>query len=286
MMYQKVVDALMGVHPKKARLEAPPDIDPGHYQSVLAAMRDAQVFEFPDFPLEPAPPMPDGHLMFQMPKITDEEWGFWHQGLLPLPFDNVWYEWQLGRERCGILVMADATKWHIIRFDDTDGFIYTDWTVLTADQGEAHTGHTMTVQLACMSKMMTRGFLERPDDPNLQMLKGATRDMIGVAVYMTLMLNSSTTERSRANAPKFANFQRREKKLPLLKDHTVVRIVPVRYLRESDGDTVGDRRGPRLHWRRSHLRHYQTGKVQVIPRCLVGRADLGEVSHTYKVSHG
>lgn len=62
-------------------------------------------------------------------------------------------------------------------------------------------------------------------------------------------------------------------------------------------DAGGTHRSPRLHWRRSHLRHYdhntpraqwaptkvhggKTGWwIAAIPRMLVGKAELGEVSH-------
>lgn len=75
----------------------------------------------------------------------------------------------------------------------------------------------------------------------------------------------------------------------LLPSHTTVTIVPQRFIdeaREADG-TKGTHASPRIHWRRSHVRTYNRGlpneRKIVIARQIVGRRELGEVTHDYVV---
>jgi hypothetical protein len=118
--------------------------------------------------------------------------------------------------------------------------------------------------------------------------------------YLTLMLNSKTTEVTREPAPAKLNKHRLAKGKTPLPAHRVVTIVPLAYRTVARGG--GTHASPRLHWRRSHKRHFEEkpvasaatwmpnevwlGKagwwVVVIPRFLVGKVELGEVSHEYR----
>jgi len=117
--------------------------------------------------------------------------------------------------------------------------------------------------------------------------------------YLTLMLHSRTTEVHVEHAPERLNKRRMEHGKVPLPAHRAVNIVPLSYRTSPRG--AGTHASPRLHWRRSHKRHFEErtggavwvpaeqwkGKVgwwvTVVPRFLVGKAELGEVSHEYRV---
>jgi hypothetical protein len=107
-----------------------------------------------------------------------------------------------------------------------------------------------------------------------------------MVLYLTLMINSRTTEITREVAPDRLNRARLKRNRAPLYNHTVVRIVPQRFVTPGDGHG-GTHASPRLHWRRSHIRTLQRGTPEerrvLIRRMLVGRADLGEVSHEYRI---
>lgn len=105
-----------------------------------------------------------------------------------------------------------------------------------------------------------------------------------LAVYLTLMLNSKSSEVTTSPAPKALNAARTKRGHTPLADHRIVTIVPKNYSHVKGADGI-DRRSPRLHWRRSHLRKLPTGKSIVIARMLVGKAELGEVSHEYRIGN-
>jgi hypothetical protein len=97
------------------------------------------------------------------------------------------------------------------------------------------------------------------------------------------MLNSRSTEKRTVEGGPKPSGNRHP-----LPAHTVVTIVPKRFVGERPDGERGTHASPRLHWRRSHLREYKapSGEVYhriVIPRCLVGKDELGAVTHTYRV---
>jgi hypothetical protein len=117
-----------------------------------------------------------------------------------------------------------------------------------------------------------------------------------LSIYLCLMINSKTTELRLEKAPPKLNAARVKTGKAPLHDHSVVSIVPVRYIRDSEGEAKAMRRSPRLHWRRSHLRRidHQTPKAKqlsngqwgiLITRFLVGAADKGAISHEYRVGN-
>lgn len=84
-----------------------------------------------------------------------------------------------------------------------------------------------------------------------------------LAVYLTLMLNSKSTDIVREAAPAKLNKIRERKGQTPLYDHTVVTIVPNRYVDRGEGQG-GTHATPRLHWRRTHKRHFaeKTGNAK------------------------
>lgn len=124
-----------------------------------------------------------------------------------------------------------------------------------------------------------------------------------LAIYMTMMLSSRTTEVRYEAPPEKLNRARMKRGNTPLPAHRIVTIVPGKYIDQGDAQG-GTHRSPRLHWRRSHRRHYPnrvpsavwldseqhkgvTGWwVGIIARQLVGLAKDGEVSHEYFVREG
>jgi hypothetical protein len=100
--------------------------------------------------------------------------------------------------------------------------------------------------------------------------------------WLTLMLNSRSTEKTRTVPPGKPISRRAARGAALLASHTVVTIMPGAYL-AAQRRLGSTHRSPRLHWRRSHIRRLASGREIIIPRFLVGRAELGEVSHEYRV---
>jgi hypothetical protein len=107
--------------------------------------------------------------------------------------------------------------------------------------------------------------------------------------YLVLMLNSKTTEIAKVDPDERMTRARAKVGLEPLSTHRVVTIVPERF-RKSSTEQGGHHRSPMLHWRRSHVREFKAPsgavyKRTVVARHLVGRRDLGEISHEYVVKH-
>lgn len=103
-------------------------------------------------------------------------------------------------------------------------------------------------------------------------------------IYMSLMINSQTTEVRKVEPNAASNRLRRMRgKLPI-KGHTRVTIVPKYFIVHMNGHGGWHNR---LHWRRTHVRTYHRGepneRKKVIARMLVGKRELGEVDHAYKI---
>jgi len=56
--------------------------------------KDAERFDFGELMLE-CTKNEDGKNVYDVPSLTEEEMGFWFEGLIPLPADSVWYEFNL-----------------------------------------------------------------------------------------------------------------------------------------------------------------------------------------------
>lgn len=223
-------------------------------------LSEAEVFDFGGLHLEPSE---RGLPAYDVPRLTDEEEGFFAEGLIPLPAPVTAFEFQVaGHPRYLILVVDGEEGWEATRMED--GLITGTWIRKTPDDDP------------------TAHFVWGPPSTEPKDLEKVTYGAnLGMAKYFSLMISSKTTEVRRVEGGPREGSNRHP-----LPAHRVVTIVPTRF--RTDGDAGGTHASPRLHWRRSHLREYKapSGEVYnrvVIPRHLVGRADLGEVSHEYRV---
>jgi hypothetical protein len=279
-----------------------------------AMISRAEKFDFGDLPLEADAQGRPGH--WTIPMLTPDEIAFWRDGYIVLPADLVWYEWTLGASRSGLLVRKiDDVTWGVQRLDWTPRMhplhgqtfesallfeaIETSINALESNAEELSVRVLGNYELFAHWKEAA----ERGHDIRSVVHNNITTAPM-LALYLTLMLNSKTTEIAQAEPPPpKLNKKRVSAGRAPLAAHRIVTIVPERFRRAAADEAKGTHRPPRLHWRRSHLRHYSNNTprsrwmphvvhdgragwwVAVIPRMLVGRADLGEVSHEYRIAH-
>lgn len=287
---------------------------------------EAQKFDFGSLHLEK---LSEEEGTWAIPAMTTEEMEWWRDGLIPLPFPICWYEFVINGWRSGLLVYQPSDqpdKWYVERIE----YIHTDDEIM-------YDGLISRVELVPGKKELPVDVigndeaLEELGKPKLKkFLNSNLLANIPLAIYLTLMLNSKSTEVRRAEVSTALRKSQMKKGRTPLPDHRIVTIVPQRF-RDVDepGHQGGTHRAPRLHWRRSHQRHYKNSKVVVpkqadpaqairealaqregtaakptawvelqagettttymvdytvvIARMLVGRADLGEVSHEYRI---
>jgi hypothetical protein len=240
----------------------------------------AQKFDFGTLPLIP---MNDEPGSWDLPGLTDDENSFWRDGFIPLPFPVVWYEWVLGDSRSGLLVEEiSATEWKCQRVD------------YVRDMGNGdvlYTGLYATVDREAPAGYGGRILGDKDTFEWAKRYPKIIAKNIGaeahLAIYLTLMLTSKTTEVRKARISAVQAMIDRSKNRTPMPAHRTVVIVPERF--QYAWDSSGRKhRSPRLHWRRSHLRVIHKGmpeeKKIVIARMLVGKAELGEVSHDYRVA--
>lgn len=260
-------------------------------------IRLAQKFDFGKLHIEKVPDVsPPTYLVSE---LTLEEREFWRLGLIPLPYPICWYEFELGRFRSGLLVSVDENndRWVAFRVDyiaETDTVTFDNIRIyLSRLEAKEEEGWKAKVG---GNKSLYDAFVQKGLDSALN-----CRSMMPLAIYFTMMLVSKTTEIIDEPEPTKLNKKRRQSGKEPVSKHTIVNIVPskYRYVKDHQG---GTHRSPRLHWRRSHLRHYEhptpnskfvenatykgrTGwHIAVIARMLVGSRELGEISHEYKIT--
>lgn len=294
LIVHKIIDALSGVQRKKYSLLKVPGLSQQVCKTVAERLTAAEKFDFGPVPLERDPRM-DGAWI--IPKLTADEEEFWRLGLLPLPAPLCWYELELGGTRSGLLIEERGARWAVQRVDFVSRHIAYDGVTRVTDREEVGSKDGIRVRL--VGAQETLDWFERHSEDTPQISpKQIAEDMV-LALYLTLMINSRTTERQPALIPRALNASRSARGRTPLADHLIVRIVPEQFRAEALAEGQRHHRPPRLHWRRSHARHYDRrvpsavwsealehdGRkgwwVTVIARQLVGRAELGEVSHEY-----
>lgn len=186
-----------------------------------------------------------------------------------------WYEFKLNGVPSGILIRTgdDGHIWATRAEPNMIDDVWGSW--VNSDSGNEFAIEATKSTLSMISKLPKSEFAK---------IWGTTPALM---VYLTLMLNSKTSEVNTVR-PSAAQIRLRRQlnKTPLF-SHKIVTIVPQRFIREAELE--GEKHGSpkRLHWRRSHLRIYHRGQHNelkvVIARCLVGRRELGEVTHDYIV---
>ena len=211
---------------------------------------------------------------YAYPTLTKDEMAIWREGLIPLPAPLCWYEFILSGNSLGLLLHEEGSSWHGERLDLQDRMILCDGVVATMSR----VSHDLSITAG--GNLTLLGLIKNSE----AFMTANVGSILPLAQYLTLMLHSKTTEVTRPVMERDLNHTRIKKGLTPLQDHRIITIVPGKYRVERDEATGMERRSPRLHWRRTHLRHFADGRVIVIARMLVGRADLGEVSHEYRIT--
>lgn len=278
MIAHKIIDSLRGS--KKYRLLEWPGWQDLDRRATADRIDRAQKFDFGSLPLERNP---GG--VWDLPDLTADEMNFWRDGLIPLPFPLCWYEFVLGEFRSGVLVREEGSKWVIERIDFVENDVGYDGVTVSIDR--AQTGSDLTIAAGGNIHFLN---IMRGSETYM---KKHVASVAPLVIYLTLMLNSRSTETRRESPPQALQRAQEKRGHTPLPGHLIVRIVPDKYQYERDPATGRQRRSPRLHWRRSHLRRYDhevpSAKfiegvwLTVIPRALVGKAELGEVSHEYRI---
>ena len=265
----KVIDALRGLDKKHTLTPVPGAPDKAAREEAAAMIERAQKFDFGNLVLE----QKDDN-SYTIPALTEDEKNFWREGLIPLPFPVCWYEWVLNGFRSGLLVLERDPGLWVQRLDLVRNEVLFDCITVKLDKqptiGSSHIHAALSGNRALLNTLAG------------EQLSGWIASSGLLAIYLTLMLNSKSTESVTEPAPVKLNAARIKRGHAPLAAHRVVHIVPRRFQYER-GPLGHERLSPRLHWRRSHLRHYPDGKMVVIARMLIGKAELGEVSHEYRI---
>jgi hypothetical protein len=264
MIYNHILDCLRG------RVSPPDWRFFGDRREAARYMKEAEVFDFGEVPMEKV-----REEVYRPPQLTDEEEGFFAEGLLPLPAPTCWYDLSVDGGCTGLLVKE---------FPNKPGDLF----VMRIDKRTGSMGEFVRlVNIKGVAGVAL--YHERQDVINWiqdHEMEYSMASAVMVAKYLTLMINSRSTERNRVPAQRTAEQVAHNRHGS--PDHTVVTIVPKKWITEDSVHQGGHHASPRLHWRRTHVRRYRapSGEVYksvIIPRMLVGRAELGTVTHTYKV---
>jgi hypothetical protein len=283
LIFHKFVDVLRGAS-HEIELEIIDGVFPSHIDEICRDLIDSEKFDFGSLPLEP---VPDDPLRFAAPRVTLVEWEAWCDGLVPLPAPVSWFEFTVGNSRSGLLVREIDREWAVTRLDWADVLFYDSHAVwiskdtigqkLMADGALRAIPARITGPATLGRAVISASQRERSE------MWGASGQL---AVYLALMLISSSTEIRIERAPDKLNKSRIARGRMPLAAHRIVRIVPEAYLRVRRAE-AGLRMPPSLHYRRSHRRTYHRGEPsqfsRLIPRCLVNPGADAEVSHEYRV---
>lgn len=312
LMLPRLIDILTG------RVKQPNDfyIIPGTSTTVLQEFcelaRIAEKLDFGTLQLEQGKVFIEATQSYNWegPKLTEVEEDAWTQGLIPLPAPVCWYEFTLGNSVTGLLVRGEAGAIDVQRVDYDyklgRGLFNGMWARLGndgIDPGELrmnvvdNAGNKKETYAVLGTKKQIE-FVRLIHERQPAVLNFASDHHL--AIWLTLMVNSRTTRKSRKKESQLSNKLRVKSHKEPLPDHYVIDLYPSEYVRKGEGQG-GTHTPPRLHWRRSHLRHFDhqtpgskwsanevhdgsTGWwVTLIPRYLVGLQELGEVSHEYRI---
>jgi hypothetical protein len=296
MMVHRLIDALKNGRNKN--LYVVPELGQNDIDQIVQQLRLAEKFDFGALHLESVMPEDfaehfrtstingksvDGDELtknpvnvWNVPSLTTEEESYIDEGLVPLPAPLSWFEFILGSHTSGLLI--DANGWKVMRIDfdrnTGSGMVDGMWCVRTRQEKDGTSTYALEGNPDLIAKIESMG------SSIISVMTPAAN--WNLARYFTFMLYSKSTEieyvqTSSKKLKRHSSLSTREP----LPDHRIVRIIPRRFLRhDSEGPT---RLSPRLHWRRSHIRTLHDGKRIVIARTLVGKAELGVVTHEYKI---
>jgi hypothetical protein len=259
-------DLCTRIRHNKCRL--PTTLGPDSLTNFLRLSTQAEKFNFGELPLES---MSDEEGGFHLPTLTDDEREWWFTGLIPLPAPICWYEFSLNNIVSGLLIRK-ANDGRIWVTRNEPNFIDDVWVSWNKNDDKYD-------DIAIEANEKAMKFIERTSQKQINQIWLANGHL---AAYLTLMINSKSSEVKRVTISKDSNRLRRQLNKVPLSDHTRVIIVPQRYLSEASSETKPGS-PKRLHWRRSHLRILHRGlpeeKKIVVARHLVGKRELGEIIH-------
>lgn len=255
----------------------------------LALAQSAERFDFGALHTEAVEDVNFGGMpAYKMPEITDEEYGFWYDGLIPLPSPVSWYEFSVNDVRSGLMVTE--LKRGLLTVEQDDGI----WT----QRIEFGKNQPMMIDGTWVQMDKTFGLKLVNNDPQLMVrLNALDADKCGMMygsscpliIYFSLMLNSKSTDVRRIEPTKEQTKLRRQLGRAAPSPYTRVTIIPARYYRdarEHEG-TKEARKSPCMHWRRSHVRTINEGepneKKILIARQIIARRELPGVPRDHYV---
>lgn len=292
LMLPQLIDDLEGRIPRSGLMYITGDKLPmiPAIEEFVRLAREAEKFDFGNIPLEENPnEIVMGRPMWHCPQLTDVESQAWNDGLIPLPAEICWYEYMLGGEPTGLLMHNAAEGLEVTRVDynaKRGGGVFDGcWA-----RKEANFGIGLG-KYAVRGPQQAIAAVEKIRERSKNKVLNYAADYY-MAIYLTMMLVSRTTEKS-LHVPSTALNKARERRGDEPHhSYRIVNLTPRRFVYTSSGK--GTHASPRLHWRRSHIRTYDhatpgskliegRGWCTLIPRCLIGREELGTVDHEYKV---
>lgn len=278
LMVHTMIDAALGKI-KRPHFTVWPGCTEKTLSAFLRGALAAEKFDFGDLPLE-LNSSSMGLPAFALPDLTPIEREFWRDGLVPLPAEICWYEFRLNGIRTALLIGEDKSDdplWTVMRVDtDREGTFSFDGVSAGIRRRRNPSIGQAEIEIVGNQKAI-QGADRTFGDDGIRTLFASS---VVLSIYLTLMIGSKSTDVMTEEPPERLNRQRAKNGLRPLEIHRVVTIAPKRFRLPGAGGTHAS---PRLYWRRSHLRRLGSGKQIVIPRFLVGRADLGEVTHEYRV---
>lgn len=248
--------------------------------NLVRGVAEAEKFDFGQLMFEKKA---DGR--YSLPDLTEDEKEMWVRGYLPLPSETCWFEYDLGNRRNGLLVTESRNTegenhpWVIQRVDYRNGdLFYWDGALGGINRWEQDYRSDRWAYI--------RGGNKTSHMDRTAAYTSIAADVM-LSIYLTMMINSKTTEMRREPAPERLNRAREQRHQTPLFGHNIVNIVPIRFITDSEREaTSGTHASPRLHWRRTHVRTLHRGEPTefktVIWRFLVGLAERGAVSHEYR----
>ena len=237
---------------------------PEQENTFLHILERAEQFTFLDLPLEF-----DGKYNYTIPQVTSQEQDFWDEGLISLPHPYCWFEFDVeGSNRTALVVWrVDEFKTACRRIDLGPAFY------AAQDFMGVYDTRTSKIEVSVRPNLDMHVRMENGESVGDAVSGDAAACML-LSIYMCLVLMSKTTETRRVEAPAKLVRSQVKRKVERTRSHTVVRIVPDRFMASEVGVKVGSvhRKSPRLHSRRSHLRHFDSQTpgskhVEVCPCC-------------------
>jgi hypothetical protein len=212
----QITDVITGKSTKYKLVPIDP-VNQADLNTLARRIQDAEKFEFVSIPLEPARESD----RYNVPDVNQDEMDAWNAGLLPLPAPLCWYEFRMVENLFSLLITSQPNRWKIQPLFMSKDEVMVD-------------GITLSMEMINGKETILCGF-DHSLSVQQQWLTENTDYMgyVGLALYLTLMVNSRSTVLTKVAPPAKLNKARLKRNATPLADHTVVRIVPDDYIRAS-----------------------------------------------------